>query len=104
MQKKKMKKYMFMAVAGMLALSSCSNDDNDLTEQNAPRQMTFTAGYSDGATTRATLSGKSVSFDGGDKISILSAKNANTAFTTSAGGASADFSGTATDDSKFYAV
>ena len=24
-----MKKYIFMAVAGMLALSSCSNDDND---------------------------------------------------------------------------
>ena len=23
------KKYIFMAVAGMLALSSCSNDDND---------------------------------------------------------------------------
>ena len=99
-----MKKYIFMAVAGMLALSSCSNDDNDLTEQNAPRQMTFTAGFGDGGQTRATLSGKSVSFDGGDKISILSAKNTNTAFTTSAGGASATFSGTATDDSKFYAV
>ena len=99
-----MKKYIFMAVAGMLALSSCSNDDNDQTTQNAPRQMTFTAGYNDGATTRATLSGKSVSFDANDKISILSAKNTNTQFTTSAGGASATFSGTATDDSKFYAV
>ena len=100
-----MKKYIFMAVAGMLALSSCSNDDNDIQDvQNAPRQMTFTAGFGDGATTRATLSGKSVSFNGGDKISILSAKNTNTAFTTSAGGASATFSGTATDDSKFYAV
>ena len=100
-----MKKYIFMAVAGMLALSSCSNDDNDIQDvQNAPRPMTFTAGYSDGATTRATLSGKSVSFNEGDKISILSAKNTNTAFTTSAGGASATFSGTATDDSKFYAV
>ena len=96
-----MKKYIFIAVAGILALSACSKIDDT---QNAPRQMTFTAGYSDGATTRATLSGKSVSFDGGDKISILSAKNTNTAFTTSAGGASATFSGTATDDSKFYAV
>ena len=105
-QKKTMKKYMFMAVAGMLALSSCSNDDNDLTEQNAPRQMTFTAGYNEGAQTRATLNGstKKVSFDANDKISILSAKNTNTQFTTSAGGASATFSGTATDDSKFYAV
>jgi hypothetical protein len=105
-QKKTMKKYMFMAVAGMLALSSCSNDDNDMTTQNAPRQMTFTAGYSEGAQTRASLDGstKKVSFDVNDKISILSAKNTNTQFTTSAGGASATFSGTATDDSKFYAV
>ena len=101
-----MKKYMFMAVAGMLALSSCSNDDNDLTEQNAPRQMTFTAGYNEGAQTRASLNGstKKVSFDANDEISILSAKNTNTKFTTSAGGASAAFTGTATADSKFYAV
>lgn len=102
-----MKKYIFMAVAGMLALSSCSNDDNDIQDvQNAPRQMTFTAGYNDGATTRASLDGstKKVSFDANDKISILSAKNTNTQFTTTAGGASAAFSGTATDDSKFYAV
>lgn len=102
-----MKKYMFMAVAGMLALSSCSNDDNELQDvQNAPRQMTFTAGYNEGGETRATLNGstKKVSFDANDEISILSAKNTNTKFTTSAGGASADFTGTATDDSKFYAV
>ena len=43
-------------------------------------------------------------FAANDKISILSANNSNTQFTTSAGGASATFSGTATDDSKFYAV
>ena len=106
-QLKTMKKYMFMAVAGMLALSSCSNDDNDIQDvQNAPRQMTFTAGFGDGATTRASLydNMKKVKFDAGDQISILSAKNTNTQFTTSAGGASATFSGTATDDSKFYAV
>lgn len=106
-QKKTMKKYMFMAVAGMLALCSCSNDDNDIQDvQNAPRQMTFTAGYNEGAQTRASLDGstKKVSFDANDEISILSAKNTNTKFTTSAGGASATFSGTATDDSKFYAV
>lgn len=93
-----------MAVAGMLALSSCSNDDNDQTTQNAPRQMTFTAGFGDGATTRATLSDNSVSFDAGDGISILSANNTNTEFFTTAGGASATFTGTATADSKFYAV
>lgn len=94
-----------MAVAGMLALSSCSNDDNDQTTQNAPRQMTFTAGFGDGATTRATLSGKSVTFDADDEISILSANNTNTRFTTSAGGASATFTGTATaGDPTYYAV
>lgn len=95
-----------MAVAGMLALSSCSNDDNDQTVQNAPRQMTFTAGFGDGAQTRASLydNMKKVKFDAGDNISILSAKNTNTQFTTSAGGASATFTGTAAADSKFYAV
>lgn len=102
-----MKKYMFMAVASMLALSSCSNDDNDVqNEQNAPRQMTFTAGFGDAALTRATLtpSTKKVSFDAGDQISILSEKNTNTAFTTSEGGSTATFTGTAVNDTKFYAV
>ena len=102
-----MKKYIFMAVAGMLALSSCSNDDYDVQNtQNAPRQMTFTAAFGDGATTRAALDGstKKVSFESGDDISILSANNTNTKFTTTAGGASATFTGTATADSKFYAV
>lgn len=102
-----MKKYIFMAVAGMLALSSCSNDENDIQDaKNAPRQMTFTAGYNEGGETRASLDGstKKVTFDAGDVISILSVNNTNTQFTTSAGGASATFSGTATDDSKFYAV
>lgn len=103
-----MKKYIFMAVAGMLALSSCSNDDRDeLNVQNAPQQMTFTAGYNDGATTRATLDGstKKVTFDAGDKISILSVNNDNVTFTTSAGGATASFTGTATTgDAKYYAI
>ena len=102
-----MKKYIFMAVAGMLALSSCSNDDNDVQNtQNAPRQMTFTAGFGAGATTRAALDGstKKVSFDVNDGISILSAKNSNTDFYTTTGGASATFEGSAYDDSKFYAV
>ena len=92
-----------MAVAGILALSSCAKINDN---QNAPRQMTFTAGYNDGVQTRATMdfSTKKVSFDGGDEISILSAKNTNTKFTTSAGGASATFSGTAVNDEKFYAV
>ena len=102
-----MTKYIFMAVAGMLALSSCSNDDNDVQNtQNAPRQMTFSAGYGDEAQTRAALAGstKEVSFETGDDISILSANNTNTEFTTTEDGASVTFTGTATADSKFYAV
>lgn len=43
-------------------------------------------------------------FNANDAISLLSEKNANVKFTTTAGGASATFSGTATDDSKFCAV
>ena len=99
-----MKKYILMAVAGMLALSSCSNDDNEQNAQNAPRQMTFTAGFGDGATTRATLSGKAVAFEANDVISILSANNSNCLFYTGSGGATASFNGTATADTKFYAV
>jgi hypothetical protein len=103
---KTMTKYILMAVAGMLALSSCSNDDNEPVAQNAPRQMTFSAGYNEGAQTRATMdfSTKKVSFDAGDEISILSANNTNKEFTTEAGGASASFSGEAVNDTKFYAV
>lgn len=95
-----------MAVAGMLALSSCSNDDNEQTIQNAPQQMTFTAGFGEEAQTRADLnfSTYAVTFAANDEISILSAKNTNTKFTTSAGGSPATFTGTATADTKFYAV
>ena len=94
-----------MAVAGMLALSSCSNDDNEPIAQNAPQQMTFTAGFGDGATTRASLSGYSVTFDAPDYISILSANNTNTKFTSTDGGATATFDGTATaGDPTYYAI
>lgn len=102
-----MKKYIFMAVAGMLALSSCSNDDNDEPSvQNDSEQMTFTASFSDYAQTRASLYNnmKKVKFDAFDMISIFSEKNTNMLFTTELGGASATFTGTATPDSKFYAV
>ncbi len=98
------KKYIFIAVAGMLALSSCSNDDNEQAVPNAPRQKTFTAGFDNDAKTLATLLDKTASFNASDQISILSANNANTAFTTSSGGSEAFFSGTATNDSEFYAV
>ena len=103
-----MKKYILMAVAGMLALSSCSNDDNDeLNVKNAPRKMTFTAGFGEAALTRATLdpTTKKVSFDADDRISIFSANTNNSVFATAAGGASASFEGMAAiGDPKYYAV
>lgn len=101
-----MKKYLFMAVAGILALSSCSKDNDELVNRNTPHRMTFVAGYADGVETRATMdfSTKQVCFDANDSISILSTKNTNAKFTTTDGGASATFSGTASDDATFYAV
>ena len=104
-----MKNFILMAVAGMLALSSCSNDDNEQTPQNTPRQMTFTAGFGDDAQMRASLdpSTKKVSFDAGDAISILSENNDNVKFTTttgSEGGGGALFTGSAADDATYYAI
>lgn len=95
-----------MAVAGMLALSSCSNDNDEIIAKNAPQQMTFTAAFGDKAQTRTTLDGttRKVSFDAGDAISILSANNNNTKFTTTGGGASASFDGWAGTDPTYYAV
>lgn len=45
-----------------------------------------------------------VGFNAGDEISILSTNNYNARFTTTEGGAAASFSGTAVDDSKYYAI
>ena len=101
-----MKKYIFLAVAGMLALSSCSNDNDEIIAKNAPQQMTFTAAFGDKAQSRTTLDGTTgkVSFDAGDAISILSASNDNVKFTTTGGGASASFDGWAGTDPTYYAV
>ena len=98
-----MKKYIIIAVASILAFSGCSNINDN---QNTPQEMTFTAGFSDGVQTRATLdpSTKKVGFDAGDQISILSEENNNVTFTTTAGGASATFTGTATADATYYAI
>lgn len=100
-----MKKYLFMAVAGMLALSSCSNDSDELVINEIPQEMTFTAGYPDGEATRAAISGTSVTWESSDRIKVFSTKNSTGAlFTTSNTGATATFTGTAVADEKFYAV
>lgn len=100
-----MKKYYIMAVAGLLALSSCSKDSDVMEINEGPHPMTFMANYGDGADTRATLgSDYKVSWVADDAISILSAKNANALFKASTAGLSSAFTGTATDDTKFYAI
>jgi len=65
--------------------------------------MAGTFGWSDSGSAATNLPTINT-FAANDSISLLSANNANTKFTTTAGGASATFSGTAADDSKFYAV
>ena len=97
-----MKKYIIIAVASILAFSGCSNINDN---QNTPQEMTFTAGFSDGVQTRASLydNMKKVKFDAEDKISILDGVN-NNEFTTMGGGASALFSGTATPATTYYAI
>lgn len=103
-----MKKYLFMAVAGMLALSSCSKNSDELVINEIPQEMTFTAGYPDGDATRAAIkSDKSVTWETGDRIKVFSAKNstgASFSISSGPGTKSATFTGTAVADSKFYAV
>ena len=96
-----MKKYIIIAVASIFALSGCSNINDN---QNTLQEMTFTAGF--GVQTRATLdpSTKKVKFDAGDQISILSENNDNVKFTTSEGGATATFTGSAKADATYYAI
>lgn len=99
-----MKKYIFMAVAGLLALSGCSSDDNEQTAPKAPQLMTFTAGFG-GTRTTLNSNNNSVSFDAEDAISIFSTHNTNAQFTTSSGGDEAEFTGTAVaGDGTYYAI
>ena len=64
-----MKKYIFMAVAAIAALSSCSSDNDPIVSETGKQALTFTATM-DGAETRATLVGMTPSWEVGDQISI----------------------------------
>jgi hypothetical protein len=103
------KNFIFIAVTGLLALCSCSNDNNEQIPENDPRPMTFVARYGDVLVTRANIDYRQnmvdkVRFDSHDIISILSSNNANVLFTSGNGGDKALFTGTAVNDSKFYAI
>lgn len=65
-----MKKYLFMAVAAIAALSSCSNEDEIVATENGKGETTFFATMENDATTRVTLNDKTPSWESGDVISI----------------------------------
>ena len=66
-----MKKYIFMAVAAIAALSSCSSDNDPIMGETGKQALTFTASM-EGSATRATYNStaKCASWEVGDQISI----------------------------------
>ncbi|MBQ0021526.1 MAG: hypothetical protein KBT39_13565 [Bacteroidales bacterium] len=66
-----MKKYLFMAVAAIAALSSCSSDNDLLTGEAGKKALTFTATM-EGSATRAIYNSteKCAQWEAGDQISI----------------------------------
>ena len=87
-----MKKILFMAVAAIAALSSCSNNDEFEPKQTGKQGLVFTAMMEGAPETRATYDGtyKCASWELGDKINIngklYSAKSAGTTTTFKADG------------------
>ena len=94
-----MKKYFYMAVAAIAALSSCSSDDIIQNEgsQNENGVTTFTATI-EGENTRATLEGKTPNWEVGDEISID-----GHAYTADAAGASTTLTGTGAVETTHHA-
>ena len=66
-----MKKYIFMAVAAIAVLSSCSSDNDPIMGETGKQALTFTASM-EGSATRATYNStaKCASWEVGDQISI----------------------------------
>ena len=69
--KTEMKKYIYMAVAAIAALSSCSSDNDPIMGETGKQALTFTASM-EGSATRATYNStaKCASWEVGDQISI----------------------------------
>ena len=66
-----MKKYIYLAVAAIAALSSCSSDNDPIMGETGKQALTFTASM-EGSATRATYNDteKCASWEEGDQISI----------------------------------
>lgn len=94
-----MKKYFYMAVAIIAALSSCSSDDIIQNEggQNDNGATTFTATI-EGENTRATLAGMTPNWEAGDEISIDGHD-----YTASAAGATTTLTGTGAVETTHHA-
>ncbi|MCQ2132789.1 MAG: fimbrillin family protein [Bacteroidaceae bacterium] len=74
-----MKKYLFMAVAAIAALSSCSSD-NEVFNSEVKKALTFTATMEGiGGDTRATLDNLCAKWEEGDKIYIMGIDASNIA-------------------------
>ena len=69
---KTMKKYLFMAVAAIAALSSCSSDNDFEQSQTGKQALVFTATMENSEATRATFDNtdKCAAWEAGDQISI----------------------------------
>ena len=67
-----MKKYLFMAVAAIAALSSCSSDNDFEQSQTGKQALVFTATMENSEATRATFDNtkKCAAWEAGDQISI----------------------------------
>ena len=95
-----MKKYIFIALAAIAALSSCSKESPVSNEENGKEARVFTATMEDGITTKVTFDGtnKCALWEVGDAISI----DGNT-YTAQQTGASSTFTGSGATETTHHA-
>ena len=95
-----MKKYIFIALAAIAALSSCSKESPVSNEENGKEARVFTATMEDGITTKVTFDGtnKCALWEIGDAISI----DGNT-YTAQQAGASSTFTGSGATETTHHA-
>lgn len=95
-----MKKYIFIALAAIAALSSCSKESPVSNEENGKEARVFTATMEDGITTKVTFDGtnKCALWEIGDAISIDGHQ-----YTATSAGASSTFTGEGATETTHHA-
>lgn len=95
-----MKKYIFIALAAIAALSSCSKESPVSNEENGKEARVFTATMEDGITTKVTFDGtnKCALWEAGDAISIDGHQ-----YTATSAGASSTFTGSGATETTHHA-